>query len=147
VSERVYREREESAQLIWEALVATQSDGGLTRPEIMAACGLTPAQFHYGLGLVRDHFQRRYGQPLAYAPKTKRYSLPEVWEQDRTWVDFRARSLLTQTARVEKNLGAAFERFGDDVPQLRLLHRSMTRIREDVAEIAALSHANGARQS
>lgn len=132
-----YRPREDTAELIWNALIAAHPDG-MTRQEIKEDCDLTEMQFHYGLNFIRDLLQRRYGQPIAYDPRTYCYSLPETWDGDRPWVLWRGASLLTQVRRVEENISAAADLYGQDVPGLRRIRRDLTRLREDLSDIIVM---------
>lgn len=126
------RPRSETAELIWNLL--RDHPEGMSRMEIREALDLSEMQFHYGLGLIRDALQERFGQPIAYDPMTYRYTLPPVWEEDQVWVDWRLGSIRTQIARVEKNVNAASERYAD-VPGLRRIRRDLSRLTEDLAEI------------
>jgi hypothetical protein len=136
------RTRDETAELIWEALVSAGPEG-LSRQDIKDELGLTEMQFHYGLGLIRDLLQRRYGQPIAYNPQTYCYSLPETWDGDKPWVMWRGASLLTQIRRVEENVLAAASLYGENVPGLRRISRDLSRLREDLQDIVvAVSHSN-----
>lgn len=136
------RSRDETAELIWDVLLAAHPDG-LTREEVKEEIGLTEMQFHYGLGLIRDLLQKKYGQPIAYNPQTYRYSLPETWDGDKPWVMWRGASLVTQIRRVEANVSAAASLYGDDVPGLLRIRRDLARLREDLQDIVvAVGHSD-----
>src|SRR5438046_2783673 len=115
--------RQDNAQLIWDALVKV-APRGLTIRELSRATGLNYIQAHYALGLVRQVFMEMYSQPLVCEPGTNRYALPEEWPEERRYLNFRTRVLLSQVLNLERGIAASETKWGS-TPQIARIRRDL----------------------
>lgn len=121
---------------IW-VLLGRAGERGRTRRELMNELKITASQCRAGIGRINHVIQADRGQPIAIRREGPGYYyvLPEHYSDFVPWAMELQKHLLTRARTETKRWRAAADKWPDS-PAARLARKTLSRVEEDVADLA-----------
>lgn len=128
MAKRPYMTKEQKGELVLEALLT----GPATLNELCHLTGMNAPRVRAGIDWLRDYAEY---EPIVYDAATHKYAIAEQPEQVEEHSARRIKSIYKQALRLERIIAVAL-RLWPDSRILRVMHKHLKRMREDIQDSA-----------